>query len=325
MTAGHDPLSTSESIPAAVAVPSRRTWLQFVRRTVLVYVVVPYVGLVLLGAFAQRWLIYQPKKTARLSAPSVVGNGLPVDDVALHAANGLTLHGWRFHAATKEESAARFLVLYFPGNAGCRADRVGDCRDFTDLGCDVLLFDYRGYGDNGGSPSEVLLAADARRAWLFATSELHFPPAQIVIFGESLGGAVATRLAAEFSRAGDPPAALILNSTFASLGETVAWHYPALPFQYLLLDRFPSVDRIKDVTCPVLQFHGTADDIVAYEHGRRLYDAAPAKSLSGIEKQFVTIPDGQHNYVTMTDMRGAVAPLLKQLSHSSNQTDVDHK
>lgn len=325
MTAGHDSLSTPPSNVAAATVRPPRTWLQFVRRTVLIYVVVPYVGLVLLGACAQRWLIYQPKKTARLNAQSVVGNGLPVDDVALHAANGLTLHGWRFHVAEKSDPATKLLVLYFPGNAGCRADRVADCRDFTALGCDVLLFDYRGYGDNGGSPSETLLAADARRAWLFATSELHFPPDRIVIFGESLGGAVATRLAAEFSRAGDPPAALILNSTFASLGETVAWHYPALPFQYLLLDRFPSVDRIKDVTCPVLQFHGTADDIVAYQHGRRLFDAAPAKSLSGIEKQFVTIPGGQHNYVTMTDMRGAVTPLLERLRQSPDQSDSSAK
>lgn len=325
MTADQDSPSPPPSNAAAATVRPPRTWLQFVRRTVLIYVVVPYLGLVLLGAFAQRWLIYQPKKTSRLSAASVVGHEVPVDDVALHAANGLTLHGWRFHAAAKGDAAARFLVLYFPGNAGCRGDRVGDCRDFTDLGCDVLLFDYRGYGDNAGAPSEVPLAADARRAWLFATGELHFPPDRIVIFGESLGGAVATRLAAEFSRAGDPPAALILNSTFASLGETVAWHYPALPFQYLLLDRYPSVNRIKDVTCPVLQFHGTADDIVAYQHGRRLFDAAPAMSTSGIGKQFVTIPNGQHNYITMSDMRGAVAPLLERLSHSSNQTDAELK
>jgi len=329
MSTGQDSSSTPTPAadPAIPAAPTparpRRTWMRFLRRTVLVYVIVPYVSLVILGAVAQRWLIYQPKKTSRLEAKSVIGNGLSVEDVALHAANGLTLNGWRFHARATADQTAKWLVLYFPGNAGCRADRVGDCRDFTDLGCDVLLFDYRGYGDNGGAPSETLLAADARRAWLFATGELQFPPSRIVIFGESLGGAVATRLAAEFSLVGDPPAALILNSTFASLGETVAWHYPMFPFQYLLLDRFPSVDRIRSVTCPVLQFHGTADDVVAYQQGRRLFDAAPAQSSSGIKKEFVTIPDGQHNYITMGDMRGAVLPLLERLQASSDQTKAE--
>lgn len=325
MTADQDSPSTPMPVVIEASARSPRTWLQFLRRTVLIYVVVPYVGLVILAAGAQRWLIYQPKKTGRLPASSVVGNGVPVDDVALHAAKGLTLNGWWFQTAKPSESATKLLVLYFPGNAGCRADRVGDCRDFTDLGCDVLLFDYRGYGDNEGAPSETHLAADAQRAWAFATTDLHFPPGQIVIFGESLGGAVATRLAAGNCRAGTPPAALILNSTFASLSETVAWHYPVFPFQYVLVDRFPSVDRIKEVTCPVLQFHGTADDIVAYQHGRRLFDAAPAKSASGIAKQFVTVPDGQHNYITMSDMRRAVAPLLDRLRSSLDPSDVDHK
>ena len=224
------------------------------------------------------------------------------------------MHGWRFHPTTSALDSRGFLVIYFPGNAGCRADRVGDCADFTQLGFEVILFDYRGYGDNEGSPSEALLAADAKLVWSFATSELHFPAERIFFFGESLGGAVAIRLAAECSAAGNPPAALVLNSTFASLAETAAWHYPAFPLQYVLLDRYPSVARIALVTCPILQFHGTADQTVPFEQGRRLFDAAPAKSSNGMEKVFVEVPGGPaHNFITMSDMQSAVRKLLARL------------
>ena len=131
-----------------------------------------------------------------------------------------------------------------------------------------------------------------------------------------LGGIGKTRLAAEFSLIGNPPAALILNSAFSSLGQTVAWHYPAFPFQDLLWDRFPSVERIPHVTCPILQFHGTVDDIVAFDHGRRLFDSAPAVSSKGIAKRFVTIPGAGHNFIALGDMQSAVNELLTQISEA---------
>ena len=303
-----------------VFLPKPVTWTRRLLRPLVIYVGIPYVAIVAYMGFAQRSMIYQPKQTDRLLAQSVAGEGRQVEDVELHAAQGLLLHGWHFQALPGSEVDPKFVVIYFPGNAGCRSDRVGDCRDFTQLGCDVVLFDYRSYGDNGGSPTETLLAADARRAWMFVTDELHISPERIVIFGESLGGGVATRLAAEFSQAGTPPAALILNSTFSSLAETVAWHYPAFPFQYILLDRFPSVDRIPQVTCPILQFHGTADETISFKHGRRLFDAAPPASISGIEKGFVTIPGGQHNYISMNDMHGAVKDLLQKIGDRHRDT-----
>jgi fermentation-respiration switch protein FrsA (DUF1100 family) len=236
-------------------------------------------------------------------------------DIGLQADDGRTLHGWRF--AGEGTDRPRWLVIYFPGNGGCRRDRCADCRDFTTLDCEVLLFDYRGYGDNGGSPSEEKFAADAEAIWRLATTELGYSPRNIVLFGESLGGAVATRLAAERAQAGEPPAALILNSTFASLGETVAWHYPAFPFQYLLWDRFASVDRIPHVACPVLHFHGTDDDLVPIAHGCRLFAAAPKASPGGIASRFVTIEGGRHNFITMSDMRSAVSELLEQVRGSA--------
>jgi fermentation-respiration switch protein FrsA (DUF1100 family) len=247
----------------------------------------------------------------------VVAAGLDpeeVADVELHAAGGLTLHGWHFSAQPADRTSdQRLLVLYFPGNAGNRRDRILDCREFARLHCDVLLFDYRGYGDNGGSPTEDLLAVDARRAWLYAMHYLSMPPERIVIFGESLGGAVAIRLAAEMSVAGTPPAGLVLNSTFASLPETVRWHYPAFPFQFLLLDRYPSVDRVPHVTCPILQFHGTDDEFVPLAHARRLYAAAPEQSTDGVPKQFITIEQGTHNALPVSMVEEELAVFLARL------------
>jgi fermentation-respiration switch protein FrsA (DUF1100 family) len=279
-----------------------------------IYVLTPYLVVTLIFAALQRKFLYPASREPDLR---VIAAGLDpetVTDVELHAAGGLALHGWHFSAqpaaATPDE---RFLVLFFPGNAGNRRDRILDCREFARLHCDVLLFDHRGYGDNGGSPSEDLIAVDARRAWMYALHDASVPPERIVIFGESLGGAVAVRLAAEMSAAGTPPAGLVLNSTFAALPETVRWHYPAFPFQFVLLDRYPSVDRIPHVSCPILQFHGTDDEFVPLAHGRRLFEAAPDQSADGVPKQFVPIEQGTHNALPVSMVEEELAVFLARL------------
>ena len=296
--------------------PKRRTWTRFLLRLVLIYGVVPYVAIVVIAILAQRSLIYRPTKVKSLSVEGFVD--LNADDVQIQIDDSLILHGWHFHGKSTAEFDQKFLVIYFPGNGGCREGRQSDCCDFSELGCDVILFDYRGYGDNRGSPSEAAFSSDARRIWTFATETLKTPPDRIVLFGESMGGAIATRLAAEQSKAGTPPAALILNSTFASLGETVAWHYPAFPFQFFLWDRYPSVERIGHVTCPILQYHGTADDIVAFEHGKRLFQAAPLESAQGIAGEFITIPGGMHNFISISDLRIPISRLLKRICEAAN-------
>ena len=158
--------------------------------------------------------------------------------------------------------------MIFNGNAGHRGYRVPLAAALRRHGLQVLLTDYRGYGGNPGAPSEEGLAADARAARAYLLTRPDVDPARIVYFGESLGAAVAVRLAVEH-----PPAALILRSPFASLADVGRHHYPLLPVRLLLRDRFASIDRANQIRSPVLVIAGTRDSIVPIDHTRRLYDA----------------------------------------------------
>ena len=298
--------------PAVNAAAHGRPWSRRLLRALVVYAVTPYVAVLLIFAVGQRWLLYPGDRTGELAAAKVSTTEVRASDVVIPATDGVTLHGWHF--AATDAVGDRLLVIYFPGNAGNRQDRTHDCREFVRLGFDVLICDYRGYGDNGGSPSERALAGDAREVWSYAVDELRRSPRQIVLFGESLGGAVAVRLAAELSSAGTPPGGLVLNSTFAALPETVAWHYPAFPFQFVLLDRYPSGERIGEVDCPLLQFHGTEDEFVPLTHGRRLFDAAPSESSRGIPKRFVTIAGGTHNAIPVSELAAELIEFRRRIA-----------
>jgi uncharacterized protein len=292
-------------------VAPRRSWKRRAARWFVLYAVIPYVALILLFTAVQRKLLYP---ATRAPVIGLEDSRLPADRIRaaqVRTHDGLTLNGWLALAApAAEPDARRILIVCFPGNSGNRIERAADCRDFADLGCDVLLVDYRGYGDNPGSPAESDLAADARSIWGYATNDLGVAPARIVLFGESLGGGVATRLAAEQSAAGQPPGGLVLSSTFSSMTDAVWWHYPWFPVPLMLLDRYPSADRIASVTCPILVFHGTEDDFVPIESGRKLFAAAPETSTSGIPKRFVELRGAGHNDIPASILRDAVRALL---------------
>jgi len=247
----------------------------------------------------QRALIY-----ARAPGPVPVPKEGPfarqIRPVSLHRDDQVTLHGWLSSPAGASEqqdqpAQDRWLMILFPGNAGTRANRIPILADFNSLGCHALIFDYRGYGENAGRPTESGLTADAQAIFDFACDELHFAPDRIILCGQSLGGGVATRLAWELSRQNTPPAGLILRATFTSLVDAAKVHYPWLPINWILVDRYPSIDRIPQVTCPVLVMHGVRDTIVPASQGERLFAAAPARSTNGVPKQFLSVPQAGHN------------------------------
>ena len=230
-------------------------------------VVVVIVTLVASGLFALMWsqqrrLIYFPSPGPVPSAAAVLPSGR---DVVLHTEDGIRLGAWYFPAAGGRGPPC-WSATATPATGRCGPTLAAA---LNRMGLSVLLFDYRGYGGNPGRPSEDGLAADARaaQAWLAAQPEVD--PSRIAYFGESLGAAVAVGLAVE-----RPPAALVLRSPFTSLADVGAVHYPWLPVRQLLLDRYPSIDRIGSLHAPLLVIAGERDDIVPAALSRRLYDAA---------------------------------------------------
>lgn len=246
------------------------------RASVTVAVIVTLVasGLIALMWSQQRRLIYFP-------SPGPVPHVAGARDVTLQTEDGIRLGAWYF-------PGGRSAVLVCNGNGGDRSMRAPLAAALNRLGYSVLLFDYRGYGGNPGHPTEEGLAADGRAAqsWLAAQPDVN----RIVYFGESLGAAVAIGLAMQ-----RPPAAMVLRSPFTSLADVAAVHYPWLPARRLLLDRYPSIDRIASVSAPLLVIAGDRDDIVPESLSRRLYDAAAEP------KRYLVVPGAGHNDAALLD------------------------
>lgn len=233
--------------------------------------------------------------------PSLDGTGLArAEAVTLTTGDGLSLGAW----FVRSETPARFTAIVFNGNAGNRAHRAELAVALSREGIAVLLMDYRGFGGNAGAPSEEGLARDARAARAYLLSRTDVDPDRIIYFGESLGTAVATRLAAEHA-----PAALILRSPFGSMAEVGRFHYPVLPVGLLLRDRYDAIEQIARVTSPVLVIAGDRDAIIPIAHSRRLFDAAREP------KQFVVIEGADHNDFALLagrDMIDAIAAFLSR-------------
>jgi hypothetical protein len=175
------------------------------------------------------------------------------------------------------------VLLFFHGNAGNVAYRYDLLRRLVTIPAQVLAVDYRGYGRSEGMPSEAGLYRDARAAWEFLSAARGVPAERIVIFGKSLGGAPAVDLASQVA-----PAGLVVQSSFTSIPDIAATLMPLIP-RALIRTRMDSLAKIATVRCPKLFIHGSADEIVAYAMGRRLFDAAPGP------KRFFDVPGASHN------------------------------
>lgn len=241
------------------------------------FVLVAVVGVGVLWVF-QRHLLYIP--SGHVASPATVG--LPqAEEVTLRTEDGLMLAGWFVPGETRH---AQFTILVFNGNAGNRSFRAPLALALAKAGLSVFLFDYRGYGGNTGRPSEAGLAADARGARTYLEQRRDVDRQRIVYLGESLGSGVAVALALE-----RPPAALILRSPYTSMTDLGQYHYPFLPVRRLLWDRYPSIDRIGQIRCPLLVIAGDRDSIVPPKQSLRLFDAAPEP------KRLVMVPGADHN------------------------------
>lgn len=178
------------------------------------------------------------------------------------------LHGWWVPAAREDAPS----VLYFHGNYRNIGNNLDHTRRLHELGYNVMLVDYRGYGmSSGGAPSEAKIYEDAEAAWLHLLEARKVRPQQAFIYGHSLGGAVAIDLATRHPEA----AGLIAESTFTSMRAMGEREYGFLPIGWLLNQRFDSLEKIGQVKIPVLLIHGTWDKKVPVEMSRQLFEAAP--------------------------------------------------
>ncbi|HEB96477.1 MAG TPA: alpha/beta hydrolase [Sedimenticola thiotaurini] len=190
--------------------------------------------------------------------------GLAYEDVFLQTQDGVRLHGWYI----PREGADRTL-LFFHGNAGNISHRGESVAIFHRLGVNLLIIDYRGYGRSQGSPGEQGLYDDARAAWHYLTRERGTDPGRIVLFGRSLGGAVAARLAAETD-----PAGLILESTFSSARDMATELLPLLSRLVWLRYRFDTLAAVGQRECPLLVLHSPDDEVIPFRLGQRIFQAA---------------------------------------------------
>lgn len=243
-------------------------------KTILCVALGSLLFLALLYATQDR-LLYFPTRPLEATPRKI---GLPFAEVSLRTADGETLHGWFVPAAPGGAT-----LLFFHGNAGNISHRLDSLRIFHDLGLNVFIFDYRGYGQSSGRPSEEGTYRDAEAAWRYLTEVRHLAPQEIVLFGRSLGGSVAAWLAIR-----TVPRALILESTPTSVPDLAADLYPWLPARWLSRFRYDALAALQKARCPILLIHSPEDEIIPFAHAEQLFAAAAAP------KQLLRIR-GDHN------------------------------
>lgn len=187
------------------------------------------------------------------------------DDLSLRCDDGVIIHGWFIPA----KDAARATVLFFHGNAGNISHRADKILILHELGLDVCVIDYHGYGQSEGRPSEQATYLDADAAYDWLTKEKKIDPKKIILWGESLGGGVVTYLAAKREVGG-----IVLESTYTSLPDVGRAVFPFLPTKLIMSTRYDSLSRIKGIHAPVLSLHSPADEIIPYRLGKRLFESA---------------------------------------------------
>ena len=204
--------------------------------------------------------------------------GLVYEPVSLPLKNKTKISGWYL-----PHPKAKKTVLFFHGNGGNISHRGDSLYIFHKLKLNVLIIDYPGYGNSEGTPSEQSLYQSANVAWQYLISYKNVNPANIIIFGRSLGGAVATELASHVNAG-----ALILESTFSSVRDFVDIAFPALSYVMYIRYSFDSLSKINKVTSPVLMIHSPEDEVIPFVLGKKLFEGVVS------EKNFLPIQGG-HN------------------------------
>ena len=225
--------------------------------------------------FRQERMLYFPEKEIWQTPDTI---SLKYDEIYFKTKDGLNISGWYIPAENEKG-----VLLFCHGNAGNISHRVDSIKIFNSLNLSVLIFDYRGYGKSEGKPSEFGTYLDAEAAWDYLVNVKRKSPESIILFGRSLGGAVAAELAMT-----KKSAALIIESCFTSVPDLGKTFYPWLPIKLLSKFKYSTIDKIGSINCPKLIIHSPEDEIISFRHGEMLYEKAFQP------KDFVKIKGG-HN------------------------------
>jgi uncharacterized protein len=271
--------------------------------TIVAVAVLLYLGLLVLLRLYESRLIYFPGQEHALLPPPP-GLGLSVERVEIPTDDGITLVGWIIPSVPDPDS--RWLLICH-GNAGnlSEFDRPLHYAGLHQLGLNLLAFDYRGYGESGGLPSEAGLYRDADAAYRFLTEKRGVPPGRIILFGHSLGSAVAIDLASRAASAG-----LIVEGAFTSATDRGQELYPYIPVRWIAASRFSSIQKIDRVMVPKLFLHAKQDEVIPLAHGLRLYHAAPQP------KTFIELRGGHGDAFEADSVNyfGGIAAFLKRIA-----------
>lgn len=246
--------------------------------SVITSIVVGYAVFLGFVYFTQDSMVYFPIRELFTNPEQ---SGMEYEDVLFKTSDGITISAWHIPSAAGMQE--RGSILFCHGNAGNISHRIDSIRIFHELGFSVLIFDYRGYGKSGGKPSENGTYLDAEAAWDYLTTIKKVTPEKIILFGRSLGSAVAAETALR-KKAG----ALIIESGFTTLSELGSVFYPYLPVRLILKYKYSTVDKVNDIKIPKLFIHSPGDQIVPFEQGKELFEKAADP------KEFLEIKGG-HN------------------------------
>jgi fermentation-respiration switch protein FrsA (DUF1100 family) len=255
----------------------------------------------LLGLFlVQRSIVFHPPADrADLTAAGAAGM---LQEVEIESSDGLQLKSW--WAPSKRPDGR--VIIYFHGNAGHRGDRIPRVTSYLAEGYGILLVGYRGYGGNPGKPTEQGLYADARANLAFLKAQ-GVAPDRTILFGESLGTAVAVQMAIETKYR-----AVVLEAPIASVARSAAVRYPLLAFDAIVLDKFDSLSKIDRIGAPLLVIHGERDRVTLVKFGRMILAAAKEP------KQGYFPPEAGHSDLIDHGMRERVSAFLAALPEASS-------
>jgi hypothetical protein len=228
--------------------------------------------------FLEKRTVFMPQTGKDARNPSDIN--MAYEDVSIKTSDGLRLHGWFVPA--KENPTQAVTFLYFHGNAGNIYNRVDEVELLHDVGGNVLIIDYRGYGISEGSPSEKGIYLDALATFDYVITRKDVAKDRIIAYGVSLGGAAAAELALN-----RPVAGLVLHSTFTSASDMAKKIFPIVP-SFLIQTKMDTINKVQKITVPKLIIHAPQDEVAPYWMGKRLFDA------SAEPKEFLEL-QGQHN------------------------------